>query len=230
MARSVLMALWVLGVLLGTASGVARAEAPLTDTAAGSLVTMAPLTKGRVGMLLGGGVAVILPFYEIQVGVGLGRRVDLVGRFESVIGVFHYPSVGVRWSPLDLGRWKLGLLTSANYSFFGIATDQVNFTSTLYLTFEAGVSGPVTRSTDLVFSVDNEVDLLHRRSIDRTVETRGTFHYDATLLRAGMKTRFTSDLDGFLRARVRIPVETFRYQAMNLYVIPSLEIGGAWSF
>lgn len=193
-------------------------------------MTTAPLGEGQIGMLLGGGVAVILPFYEIQLGVGLGRRVDLVGRFETVVGLFHYPSVGVRWSPLDLGRWKLGLNASVNYSFFGIATDQAHFASTLYLTFEAGISGPVTRSTDLVFSIDNEVDLLRHQSIDGETKVQSTFHYDAMLLRAGMKTRLTRDLDGFLRARVRIPVETFRYQAMNLYFIPSLEIGGAWSF
>ena len=219
--------LWVLFAALAGAPGVARAETPAP---AGSLVTTAPLGQGRVGMLLGGGVAVILPFYELSVGVGLSRRVDLVGRFESVVGLFHYPSIGVRWSPLDLGRWKLGINASTNYSFFGIATDQVNFTSTLYLTIEAGLSGPVTRNTDLVFSIDNEIDLLQHRSIDGETRTWGAFQYDATLLRAGMKTRLTVDLDGFLRARVRIPVETFRTQAMSFYVIPSLEIGGAWSF
>jgi hypothetical protein len=227
MKRGSRVPLWVLFAVLAGASGVARAETPAPP---GSLVTAAPLGPGRVGMLLGGGVAVLLPFYEFSVGVGLSRRVDLVGRFESVVGLFHYPSVGVRWSPLDLGRWRLGINASTSYSFFGLATDQVNFTSTLYLTLEAALSGPVTRTTDLVFSVDNEVDLLQHRSIDGKTTTLGTFCYDATLLRAGMKTRLTSDLDGFLRARVRIPVETFRYQAMSFYVIPSLEIGGAWSF
>src|SRR4051812_38009627 len=128
MARSSLVLLAAslsLGIL--SASGAARAEAPGTpgsqatpapssEATTGSLATAAPLGRGRVGMLLGGGLAVILPFYELSVGVGVGRRVDLVGRFESVVGLFHYPSLGVRWSPVDLGKWKLGINASTNYS------------------------------------------------------------------------------------------------------------------
>src|SRR5262245_53444637 len=230
MARSSVLRFWLIGAALLGAPSVARAEAPSPNDSKGSLATAAPLGRGRVGILLGGGVAVILPFYELAVGVGVGRRVDLVGRFETVIGVFHYPSIGVRWSPFDLGKWKLGLNTSANYSFFGIATDQLNFTSTFYFTLEAGVSGPVSRSTDLFFSVDNEVDVFEYKSLDGKGSVRGTFHYDATLFRLAVKTRFTEDLDGFARARLRIPVETFRYEAMSFYVIPSLEIGGAFTF
>jgi hypothetical protein len=196
----------------------------------GSLATQAPLGKGRFGMLLGGGVAVLLPFFEFQVGYGVAPRVDLVARFETVVGLFHYPSLGVRWSPLDLGRWKLGLDTGVNYSFFGIATDQVNFTSTFYLNAQLGISGPVTRNTDLAFAVDNEIDLFDYQSLDGKGSVRGDVHYDATVLRVGMKTRLTEDLDGFLRARLRIPVETLRYEAMSFYVIPSLEIGGVFSF
>ena len=54
--------------------------------------------------------------------------------------------------------------------------------------------------------------------------------YDAAVFRLGMKTRLTEDLDGFLRAKLRVPVETFQYKAMYFYVIPSIEIGGTWSF
>jgi hypothetical protein len=225
---------WALGLgIAATIPGtpaLCRAGPPLEPLPAGSLVTSAPLGEGRIEMLLGGGFAVILPFYEIGIGVGLGPRVDLVGRFETVLGIFHYPSVGIRWSPVDLGTWKLGTRASANYSFFGLATDQVDFTSTLYLTLEAGVSGPVTRRTDLFFSVDNEVDLLEYRSLDGKGSARGRFRYAATIFRLGAKTRLTDNLDGFIRARIRIPVETFRYEAMHFYVIPSLEIGATFSF
>jgi hypothetical protein len=204
--------------------------APARAGAAGSLVTVAPLRPGEVALLLGGGVAVLLPYYEIEAGVGLGRRVDVVGRFETVAGLFHYPYLGARWSPLDLGAWKLGVEGGANYSFFGIATNQVSFTSTFYLTGAIGVSGPVTRNTDLFLSVDNELDLFDYRSLDGRAKVERRIHYDATIFRLGMKTRLTADLDGFLRARLRVPVETFEYKAMSFYVIPSLEIGGTWSF
>ena len=208
----------------------AAALADPLDRPYGSLATTAPLGKGRFAMLLGGGVAVLLPFFEIQLGYGVAQRVDLVARFETVVGIFHYPNLAVRWSPIDIGRWKLALDTGVNYSFFGIATDQVNFTSTFYLTAQVGISGPVTRSTDLVFAVDNEIDLFDYQSLDGHGSVKGDVHYDATVFRAGMKTRLTEDLEGFARARVRIPVETFRYQATSYYVIPSLEIGGTWSW
>lgn len=98
-------------------------------------------------------VAVLLPFYSIEAGVGLSKRVDLIGRFESVTGVLHYPSLGVRVSPVELGAWRLGLAFAVNYSFFGIKTDQLNLTSTFYLSASAGVSRPVTKFTDLTADV-----------------------------------------------------------------------------
>lgn len=195
----------------------------------GSLATMAPLGEGRIGMSIGGGVAVLLPFYAIEAGVGLGR-VDIVGRLESVIGVLHYPAIGVRYSPLDIGSWKLGLELTASYSFFGIATDNVNLTSTFYMSALAGISGPVTKATDLVFAVSNEVDFFDYRRLDGEGEVRGNFHYDTAIFILGMKTRLTEDLDGYLRARVRVPVETFRYEATGLYVVPFIEVGGTFSF
>ncbi len=204
----------------------AKEEAPAPK---GSLMTMAPLGKGRIGMSVGGGVAVLLPFYAIEVGVGLGR-VDLYGRMESVIGVLHYPSLGVRWSPFNIRSWTVGLDLAVNYSFFGIATDQVNLTSTFYMSAQAGISGPVTKSTDLVFAFGSEIDFFDYKSLDGEGQVDANVHYDTAILVLGIKTRLTEDLDGYLRGRVRVPVETLRYEATGLYVVPFVEIGGTFSF
>jgi hypothetical protein len=223
------------GAVTLASSGALAAEDPKPTPAAvvpedpGSLATMAPLGKGRIGLRLGGGIAVLLPFYGIEAGYGLGR-VDLVGRIESVIGVLHYPSIGVRYSPFDIGSWKTGLAIAANYSFFGIKTDNVNLTSTFYLSAEAGISGPVTKATDLMFAVGNEVDFFDYKHLDGEGSFEGNFHYDTLILIMGLKSKLTEDLDGYVRGRVRIPVETFRYEATNLYVVPFLEVGGTFSF
>lgn len=206
----------------------APAEAP-NEEEAGSLATMAPLGKGRIGLRMGGGIAVLLPFYGFEAGYGLGR-VDLVGRIESVIGVLHYPSLGVRYSPFDIGSWKVGLGLAVNYSFFGIATDNVNLTSTFYVSADAGISGPVTKATDLLFGVGNEIDFFDYRNLDGEGQFKGNVHYDTLILVFGVRSELTEDLDGYVRGRVRIPVETFRYEAQNLYVVPFLEIGGSFSF
>jgi hypothetical protein len=223
------------GAVTLASSGALAAEDPKPPPAAalpedpGSLATMAPLGKGRIGLRLGGGIAVLLPFYGIEAGYGLGR-VDLVGRIESVVGVLHYPSIGVRYSPFDIGSWKTGLAFAANYSFFGIKTDNVNLTSTFFLSAEAGISGPVTKATDLMFAVGNEVDFFDYKNLDGEGSFEGNVHYDTLILIMGLKSKLTEDLDGYVRGRVRIPVETFRYEATNLYVVPFLEVGGTFSF
>ena len=191
---------------------------------------MAPLGAGRSGMSLGGGVAVILPFYLLEYGYGLHDRVDLVLHYETVVGVLHYPHVAVRYSPLDLGSWKLGTRLGLNYSFFGIQTDQLNLTATLYTSFEVGVSGPVTKSTDLVFAAGGEFDFVEYNVFDDNPKTRKKYEYDATILRMGMKTALTTDLDAFLLGRFRIPVETVTHEAQNFYVVPFIEVGGTWSW
>jgi hypothetical protein len=227
----------LLGALTLASSGAPAAEAPPPPAAEpaaapeepGSLGTMAPLGKGRIGLRLGGGIAVLLPFYGMEVGYGLGR-VDLVGRLESVIGVLHYPSLGVRYSPFGIGSWKVGLGLAANYSFFGIKTDNVNLTSTFYLSGEAGISGPVTKATDLLFGMGHEVDFFDYKNLDGEGEFRSNVHYDTLILIMGLKSRLTEDLDGYVRGRVRIPIETLRYEASNLYVVPFLEVGGTFSF
>ena len=225
------------GALTLASSGALAAEDPkpappppaVVPEAPGSLATMAPLGKGRIGLRLGGGIAVLLPFYGIEAGYGLGR-VDLVGRIESVIGVIHYPSIGVRYSPFDIGSWKVGLAFAVNYSFFGIKTDIVNLTSTFYLSGEAGISGPVTKATDLMFAVGNEVDFFDYKNLDGEGDFQSNVHYDTLILIMGLKSKLTEDLDGYVRGRVRIPVETFRYEATNFYVVPFLEVGGTFSF
>jgi hypothetical protein len=219
-------------VVDATAPVVAPAPAPASASIAdrASLTTTAPLGTSRWGMSIGGGVAVVLPFYAIEVGYGLARRVDLVARYETVVGVLHYPEVGARWAMVDIGRWTLGLRGTVSYSFFGIQTRQLNLTSTLYLTGELGLSGPVSDKTDLVFSARGEFDLVEYDVFDDESSTRKKYAYDATILKAGMKTMLTRDLDGYLMLRLRIPVETLRYEAQNFYVIPFIEVGGTWTW
>jgi hypothetical protein len=230
--RHRLLALAVIAAPAAAPADVPPPCAPCAETARseGSLATFAPLGEGRTAMLLGGGVAVLLPFYEIEIGYGISPRVDLVGRFQTVAGLFHDPSVGVRWSPADLGRFRLGVDGGVHYSFLGIATDQMNLASTLYLTGEIGISGPISRSTDLYFGVDNEIDLLHQKRVKGRSTFEGAFHYDAALFGLGIRTRLTEDLDGLLRARLRVPVETFTYKATGFYVMPFLEVGGTWAW
>jgi hypothetical protein len=208
----------------------APASAPTSELTKGSLATMAPLGAGRIGMSVGGGVAVLLPFYAIEAGVGLTKRVDLYGRFESVSGILHYPSLGVRFSPTDIGAWTLGLGLALNYSFFGIATDQINLTSTFYMAGEVGISGPITKYTDLVFAVTGELDFFDYEVLDGEGGAKENVHYDATIIRLGARTKLTEDLAGYLRLRVRIPVETLIYEAMSFYVVPSIEVGGTFAF
>lgn len=206
--------------------------APLpADDDRGSLRTTEALGTGNVGMSLGGGVAVLLPFYGFEVGVGLNDWLDVVGRWESVIGVFHYPHLGLRAQlPRFDNGWRFGASLVANYSFFGIKTDQVNLTSTFYSTFEVGLSGPVTDETDLVLGAGGEVDFFRVEVVDDQDEVQEAVGYDATILRAGLVSAFGRDFHGYAQLRVRIPTETFTFEAQELYVIPMIEIGGTWTF
>jgi hypothetical protein len=196
----------------------------------GSLRTSEALGCGNIGMSIGGGVAVILPLYGFEAGVGLGDTVDLVGRFETVIGVFHYPNLGLRWMPLDFGSWRIGTQLLANYSFFGIKTDQVNFTSTFYASFEAAVSGDVTDETTLLLGVGGELDFFKVEIIDDEKEVNEAFAYDATAVRIAAVSSFGTDFRGYAQIKVRVPTETFVFEAQDLYVVPMLEIGGTWTF
>lgn len=196
----------------------------------GSLRTTEALGCGNVGISIGGGVAVLLPFYGFEIGVGLNDWLDLVGRFESVIGVFHYPHIGLRAQFPEFGGWRIGAQLVANYSFFGIKTDQVNFTSTFYLSPDLAISGPVTDETDLVFGAGGEIDFFKVEVVDDDNQVDEAFAWDATIIRAGLVSAFSSDFHGYAQLRMRIPTETFTFEAQELYVIPMLEIGGTWTF
>lgn len=197
---------------------------------AGSLLTHEALGYGNVGMAIGGGVAVLLPFFSLEVGVGLPYGLDIVGRFETVIGIFHYPGVGLRWQPFEIGSWRVGVKSLITYSFFGINTDQTNFTSTFYLSNELGISGPVTEKSELGFGVGGEIDFFTVDVVDDESNVEGKVRWDATVLRTVFVTALSQDIDGFAQLRARIPTETFEFEAQEFYVIPMLDIGGVWTF
>ena len=206
----------------------AEQDDPLAD--AGSLLTTEALGAGNVGMAIGGGVAVLLPFFDFEIGVGLPHGFDLVGRFETVVGIFHYPSVGVRWEPVEIGSWRLGSKLLVNYSFFGIKTDQTNFTSTFYFSGEVGISGPVTDSSELLFGVGGELDVFTVDVVDDESVVESSGAWDATVFRVVFYTGLSKDIDGFAQLRARVPTETFTFEAQDFYVIPMLDIGGVWTF
>jgi hypothetical protein len=81
-----------------------------------------------------------------------------------------------------------------------------------------------------VLMADIEIDVFEHDVVDGEGVTRESFRYDAALFYLGIKTTLTEDLDGYLRARVRVPAETFTAEAVNLYIVPSIEIGGTFSF
>ena len=105
-----------------------------------------------------------------------------------------------------------------------------NFTSTFYSSLEIGASGPITDESELVFGVSGELDFFHVEVVDDDSRVVENVHYDATVVRAAFKTLLTDDLDGYAQLKLRIPVETFVFEAQQLYVIPMLEIGGTWTF
>ena len=196
----------------------------------GSLRSMETLGEGNVGLSLGGGVAVLLPMYGFEIGYGITNWLDLAGRFETVIGVFHYPQIGARFQLLESGRFRFGASLNANYSFFGIQTDQTNFTSTFYFSPELGVSAAVTEDSELVAGVGAEIDVFEHRIVDDEGEVFATGRYDATIFRGGLVTSLTNDLNGYAQMRLRVPTETFVFEAQEFYVIPLIEIGGTWTF
>ncbi len=202
---------------------IAPAPAPL-----GSLVTAAPLGKNSYGVTLGGGYTVILPLFVLEMGYGLSRRVDVTFRYETVAGLFHYPQLALRWAFLDVGRWAFGARFGVANSFFAVASDQTNLTSTLYLTGEVAASRPVTRATDLVFALRTELDLVEFRIVDGKKRAAGAVRFDAMGLRVGAKTRATEDLSVYVMGALRVPIETFTYGAEQFYVLPTIEVGGTF--
>lgn len=201
-------------------------EAPRLS--APSLVTAAPLGDGNYGMTLGGGYTAILPFFVFEMGYGVSRRVDVAFRYETVSGLFHYPQLAVRWAFADWGRWTFGARLGANYSLFAVRSDQTDLTSTFYLSGELIASRPITRGADFLVAARGDFDLWEYRIVDGDKHMRGTYRYDATVLRVGARTQATDDLSVYLIGNLRIPIETFTYEAEQFYVLPTVEVGGTF--
>lgn len=222
------------------AAGAANLEpaptsAPATTTTAstaphGSLMTTEALGPGNVSMAMAGGVAVLFPLYRVELGVGVNPWLDVVGRFETVIGVLQFPGVGVRVMPLHIGTWRAGARLDANYFLFGIQSDRLNLTSSFYFTPELGISGPITKASEMSFGLGGEVDVFHLDVIDDETEVVGDVAWDATMLRMVFSTVLTEEIDGFAQLRVRVPTETFSLDGQDLLVMPLLDIGASWVF
>jgi hypothetical protein len=202
----------------------------VTGSRAPSLVMATPLGAGNFGMSLGGGYTVVLPLFTFEVGYGIARRFDLAFRFETVAGLFHYPQLALRWAFLDAGAWTFGARLGANYSLFAVKSDKTNLTSTVYLSGELIASRPVTKSSDLMFALRGDFDLWQYRIVDDEKHATAVYRFDGMVVRVGMTTLLTEDLHGFIIGNVRIPVETFQYQAQQFYFLPSIEVGGTFTF
>jgi hypothetical protein len=195
-----------------------------------SLVTAAPLGTGRFGMSLGGGYTAILPLFTFETGYGLARRIDIAFRYETVSGLFHYPQVAFRWAFAEAGKWTFGARFGLNYSLFAVKSDQTNLTSTVYLTPELIASRPVTKSTDLLGGVRADFDLWEYRIVDGAKKAEGTWRFDAVTLKVGAKTQVMEDLALYVIGSLRVPTETYTYRAEQFFVLPSIEVGGTWTW
>jgi hypothetical protein len=196
----------------------------------GSVVSYRPLGQGSVGMSISGGYAVALPFMAYAVEFGVTDEVDLGVRYETVGGLLHFPALGARWVPFKVGGWNLGGRLGVAYSFFGIQTEDLNLTSTLYLPFEIGASGAVGEESQLVVAVGGEVDLARFVVVEDEGDGRGEIRYDATTLRFGLVSALTADLDVFVQGRLRVPIETVTDGENEFFVVPYIEGGGSFAF
>jgi hypothetical protein len=195
-----------------------------------SLVTAAPLGTGTFGMSLGGGYTAILPLFTGEIGYGLSRRIDITFRYETVSGLFHYPQVAFRWAFLDAGKWTFAARFGLAYSLFAVKSDQTNLTSTVYLTPELIASRPVTKSTDLLAAFRTDFDLWEYRIVEGEKRPEGTFRFDAFIFKVGAKTQIMDDLALYVIGSLRVPTENYTYRAEQFYVLPSIEVGGTWTW
>lgn len=92
------------------------------------------------------------------------------------------------------------------------------------------MSAAVTEDSELVAGVGAEIDVFEHRIVDDEGEVFATGRYDATIFRGGLVTSLTNDLNGYAQMRLRVPTETFVFEAQEFYVIPLIEIGGTWTF
>lgn len=195
-----------------------------------SLVTAAPLGTGTYGMSLGGGYTIILPLFVGEVGYGLSRRIDVTFRYETVAGLFHYPQIAWRWAFADLGKWTFATRLGLNYSLFAVASDQTNLTSTVYLSGDLLASRPVTSHTDFLGGIRTEFDLWEYRIIDGRKHPTGTYRFDAFSFRIGARTQATEDLSVYVIGALRVPTDTYTYRAEQFFVLPTIEVGGTWTW
>ena len=196
----------------------------------GSVTSYRPLGKGAVGMAVSGGYAIALPMMAYEVGFGVADKLDAGVRYETVAGLLHFPSAGVRWVPLQWGDWYLGTKAGVAYSFFGLQTEDLNLTSTLYLPFEIGLSGAVTEHSDLVLAIGGELDLARFVVIHDVGDGASDVRYDATIFRFGLVSALTHDLDIFVQGRLRLPIETITDGEHVFFVVPFVEGGATWAF
>ncbi len=215
---------------VGATSSPAGSEGTPALLDGGSLMTTEALGAGNFAMAMGGGVAVLFPLYRIEGGVGVNEWLDVVVRFETVIGVLHFPSVGVRAMPFRFGRWRAGARLDANYYFFGLKSDRLNLTSTFYFTPEIGVSGPISAASELSIGLGAEIDMFHVEVMDDRSEVVGEVGYDATMLRTIFVTELTDEVKGFAQLRLRAPTDTFEFEGEDLVIMPLLDIGATWTF
>lgn len=196
----------------------------------GSIITAEPLGKNNKGMSLGAGLAVVLPYYLFEFGYGVSRNVDLLARYETIIGVMHYPRLGVHLSPLRLGRWRGGLRLWGSYFFFGLRTTQLDLTSKLTLGQELAVSGPIGPRTRLFFTGGGQFDLFTYEDIEGEAQLEQRLDYGAGLVSLGMQTPLAPRLDIYVRARVTIPTKPLTAPTRTFYVLPFLEVGGVFGW
>lgn len=218
----------VVAPALPVASPTPSPEPSATRLGAPSLVTAAPLGRNSYGMSLGGGYTAILPLFVLELGYGISRRVDVAFRYETVSGLFHYPQLAVRWAFLDLGAWTLGARLGANYSLFAVKSDQLNLTSTVYVSGELIGSRPVTRSSDFLAALRTDFDLWEYRVIDGEKRPKGTYRFDAVVFRIGGRSQLTEDLSIYVIGNLRVPTDSFVYRAEQFFVLPSVEVGGTF--
>ena len=204
------------------------AEPP--SATAGTPIVAAPLGRRRKALQLGGGIAMIVPFYDLVFAYGLGRRLDLFARYETIVGLHHRPGVGLRWALADIGRWTLGVRTSIDCTLFGLVSDRTDLTASIRAVGGLVASGPIRGATQLVLGVDGDVQLVEWTRLRGDTEAQTGYEYAATTPRIAVQTPLTPHLVGYLAGRVRVPTDTLVLRARTFYVFPFVEIGGTFGW
>lgn len=196
----------------------------------GALVVMRALRPGFNAMRVSGGFALAEPFVGFEYARGLGGNSDLGAHYEAILGLLHFVELNLRWVPVQTGDWHLGMRLGVAYSFFGLVTDAVSLTSTLYLTPEFAASLRVSQASELVLGAGGEVDLVEWVVLDGEDNADGMIRFDAALVRFGWKTRLARELDVYVMGRLRIPREAFEVDDETFVLVPFAEFGGTWAW